>query len=213
MIQYIRPHIVLDRVPEEKRNITFLLPNRFSHYLVFETMVLLALEQIVWPKKIFEFGTFLGETTFHFSLNGPEDVQVITLDLGACNIETANLDTREWALADYALTNKPYFVSRPESTRITQIFGNSKTIDLSPYFRSCQFVYIDGGHTIDVIEADTENAFKMLNKEKPSVIVWHDYGNPNYPDVKKYLSTLAKKVPIYSICETRIVFYMEGLLL
>lgn len=207
----IRPHIVLDLVGDDERRVNVMLPNKSSDNLILETMIILALEKTVSPQKVFEFGTYLGETTLHLAMNCAEGGSVFTLDLCVADVDKIDLDQRERALAERAVDNEPCFVSEAESERITRITGDSQTIDLSEHFGTCQFVYVDGGHAKDVIRSDTENAFKLLKQGEPSVIVWHDYGNPNYPDVKEYLDALSDSIPIFSVADTRIAFHGKAL--
>ncbi len=80
--------------------------------------------------------------------------------------------------------------------------GNSLTFDSAPYHRSMDLVFVDGGHDRKTLAADTANAFRMA---RHGCIVWHDYGNPEYPDVKEYLDGMT--APIFHVEESRMAFW------
>src|SRR3954470_18034265 len=49
--------------------------------MLLETFLLLACRHIVGARRLFEFGTFLGSTTYSLALNTPDDAEIFTLDL------------------------------------------------------------------------------------------------------------------------------------
>jgi len=210
LIISVRPHKVFDLVTTQERRVNMILPDKSSDNLVLETMIILALEKAVSAQKVFEFGTYLGETTSILAMNSGGG-HVVTLDLDTSSLDMVSLDRREQALATRAVENEPCFIGQVEARSITRLLGDSCTIDLSEYYNTCQFVYVDGGHTMDVIRSDTENAFRFLRKEGPGIIAWHDYGNPDYPDVKEFLDILSKTFTVFLVAETRIAFYLKGI--
>ena len=72
-----------------------------------------------------------------------------------------------------------------------------------------QMIFIDGNHEVNYVKKDTENALKMIS-EAPSCIAWHDYGNPQFPELKSYIDDLAKIYKIYHVENTMIAFHLRG---
>ena len=90
--------------------------------------------------------------------------------------------------------------------KVTQHFGNSLSYDFSSLVGTCQFCFIDGGHSRQHLESDTANAMKLLGER--GVIVWHDY-NIQHRDVRYYLKQLSKTVKLYHIEGTRLAVYFK----
>lgn len=44
----------------------------------------------------------------------------------------------------------------------------------------------------------------------PSCIVWHDYGNPEFPELTAYIENLATTKQIYHVENTMLAFYLNG---
>jgi len=65
-------------------------------------------------------------------------------------------------------------------------------------------VYIDRGHTYNVIKSDTENALKIIANH--GIIVWDDYGLA-HPDVKLFLDKLSFKKELFLDMRTGFVFF------
>lgn len=128
------------------------------------------------PKTIFEIGTFDGRTTLNFALNTDPKSTLYTLDLP----QTAMNDVKyDLATGEETYVNKKMsgarFINTEYENRITQLYGDSATFDLSPYFNSIDFIFLDGSHSYDYVISDSQNALKLLKNGK-GVIVWHDYG-------------------------------------
>jgi hypothetical protein len=41
-------------------------------------------------------------------------------------------------------------------------------------------------------------------------VVWHDYGNPQFPELTQYLEELSAQMPIYHIEDTMLAFHLLG---
>ena len=67
------------------------------------------------------------------------------------------------------------------------------------------FVFIDGGHTYDIIKSDTEKSFQMV---KNGIIIWHDYNSKIHGDVTTYLNELSKDKKIFHIENTMLAFHI-----
>lgn len=82
--------------------------------------------------------------------------------------------------------------------------GDGTTIVKGGY----DLIFIDGGHTSEIIENDTKLALAML--AKGGCIAWHDYGSKVHTEVTKYLDKLSCDRCLFSIGSTSIVFHSEN---
>ena len=101
------------------------------------------------------------------------------------------------------------FHDSDQHERITELFGDSTTFDFTILIGQMEFILIDGGHHIDVVHSDTENALKLLSPNAPACIVWHDYQNPAY-EITGYLDRLSENLPLFHVEETKYVFYLAN---
>ncbi len=189
MILPVRPHFLFDQVKEEDRLISIPLPERNSGSpSLLETYLLMAVGKIVRPKRIFEIGTYTGQTTRNLSRNFPE-AEIFTLDLD------------------------PFHAEIPAASypSVTRMQAHSMQFDFTPWYGTCGLVFVDGGHDYATVKADTETALKLLLAPHssvpfgPSAIVWHDYGNVQFPDVTKYL--LSVNLSIHHVLDTQIAVF------
>jgi predicted O-methyltransferase YrrM len=138
------------------------------------------------PRTIFEIGTFDGSTTLLLARAAPE-AQIYTLDLppdspvvnetGATN-HLAKVGS--WGVR---------FRDQPEAGRITQLFGDSRHYDFSPYYGKVDLVIVDGGHTAECVTPDSENALRMLSAG--GVVIWDDY-EELWPSVYQSVDAVAR---------------------
>lgn len=205
MITKLRPHRIFDLVPPGEKAATICLPEKKSVTSMLERGILLSLVKAVKPGTIFEFGTFLGETTFMLAENSSAHVH--TLDLGS-SFDSAILDGFEKKNLAGHRSEKKQFEDRACSSRVTQLLGDSTLFDFTPYLRRMQFVLIDGGHQLEVVTKDTASAFQMLDPAMPGCIIWHDYLNPHY-QITEYLDGLSSEHRLYHVEETKYVVYFN----
>lgn len=170
----VRPREIfnlLPRVPKMDRLIQVPMPHgpygdevRMGINLL-ETFLLIALAKHAKAERIFEFGTYQGDTALALSLNLPE-----------CRIVTIDRDD-----------HTPCF----HGTNICRVLADST--DFKPAgFRRFQLVFIDGGHSIETFENDTRLAYEL--RAPQGLIVWHDCGNPAFPHIEKYLEDRAVRI-------------------
>ncbi len=152
---------------------------------------------------IFEIGTFNGRTALTLAMNLPE-AMVYTLDLppdGRPQLQVAG--------HDHFLLNQPVsrvYEGRSEAQRIVQLFGDSATFDFSPYARRCQLVYVDGAHSLEYLENDTEVAFRIVDDR--AAIIWDDYWRPA-EGVVRYLNSRNKNLRLYRLPASRLVLWLS----
>lgn len=170
---------------------------------------LAAITQCSQPKKIFEFGTYLGVSALTFAANSSSDCKIFTLDLPNesdvdINHELNSLDSNLVIQSRYRVGEA--FVDSDYAERITQIFEDSMTFKPDAQLCDMDLVFVDGGHSTPLVSKDTENAFKMLSHK--GIIVWDDYFHA-YPDIVGFLDNLSNTLPLYSIPGTNLVIYSK----
>lgn len=167
-------------------------------------LIVSALAKLLECERIFEFGTYRGDTAWLLAHNLPL-ADIYTLDLGGA--EAA-------ARAELELTDPEYFANwdrgsrfrgTPEASRITQLFGDSATFDFAPYSGTIDLAYIDASHSYGYVRSDTEAAFGILSEL--GTIVWDDY--TQYSGIYAYLNEIAPSLdaPIYHIQGTQLALY------
>jgi hypothetical protein len=203
-VKHIRPYQVfallescpLDRIAQVK------IPYRRDIKLL-ETFLLVTTMRVVNAKRIFEFGTFMGSTTLNLALNAPDDAEIFSLDLGAEDVSGLQQDPSDALLTQMHIEEpRLEFENTPVDQKITRLIGNSRVFDYSPWEDSIDIVFIDGGHDYTTVKSDTENALKIIRREAPACIFWHDYGHPQYSENTAFLDELSDKLDIFHVEDT-----------
>lgn len=160
-----------------------------------ELLVLARLAAALAPRAVFEIGTFDGRTTRTLAENAPA-ARVVTLDLPAADVARAALPLDP---ADLAYVQKPTsgarFAGTPCAARITQVYGDSATVDTAPWDGTMDLVFVDGSHAAEYVAADSRTALRLL-RPTGGVVVWHDYGT--WADVTATLDALAAEDPAFA---------------
>jgi len=171
-----------------------------------ETAVLIALLKALQARHVFEIGTLYGLQTLNLAANLPPGGHVWTLDLDDAAFAQARQteQDREISRRHLAAANELAFAVEPWAEKVTRLRGDSNLFDFTPYLKQVDLVYIDGGHDRRTVESDTNSALKMLDPERPGAVVWHDYGNPAYPEVQAALDEWANGRNLYAVAETQL---------
>lgn len=175
-----------------------------------ETWVLCNLAKTA--RRIFEFGTASGKTTYLLARNAPDDAEVVTLTLdteasAAYRAEAGDARAARRAALDESLAA---FVYRgtPVERKVTQLFGDSKAFDETPYLGSFDLVFVDGSHARSYVESDSRKALRMLRPG--GLVLWHDYAGPRHArGVYEALNALARELPLRRIDGTMLVAYRK----
>ena len=162
-------------------------------------------------KKIFEFGTCSGKTTYLFSENSPADCEIYTITLKKDQTENVSYISSDNRIAkrnalDESIYEKFFFTGKKSEKKIKVIFQDSKKLDISNFKNKFDLIFIDGGHTYSCVKNDTEKSFEMVKNN--GLIFWHDY-NPakkSASDVVKYLDEISDKHNIFHIKRTHMCF-------
>jgi hypothetical protein len=163
-------------------------------------------------KLMFEFGTASGRTAYLWARNSPPDARVVTLTLreedlleytrepgdAAFDVENARTESRFTTF---------YYSGTPVESKVTQLYGDSKAFDESPWAGQCDLVFVDGSHALSYVQSDSRKALRLV---KPGgVVLWHDYRGPRLPGVFAGLNELARELPLRLVAGTSLVVYRK----
>ena len=162
-------------------------------------------------KRMFEFGTCTGKTTYLWARNSPLDAQVVTVTLPPDHLgeytQESGDDPRD---VQHALRESShiYFLysGTPVAAKIKQLYSDTKTLDVSPWAGSCDLVFVDGSHAYSYVVSDGAKALELVAPR--GLVLWHDYKGPVLaPGVYRALNELAKRLPLVRIEGTTLVAY------
>ena len=147
-------------------------------------------------RTFFEFGTCTGKTAYLWARNAPPDARVVTITLAPTQRDSYRTDASDnaqdvaFALAESDFTEFLY-TGTPEEARITQLYGDSKQFDETPYRDWADLVFVDGSHAESYVRSDSEKAMRIV---KPGgLVLWHDYAGPRHaPGVFRALNALVE---------------------
>ena len=178
----------------------------------YEAWIISSLSKV--SKKIFEFGTCSGKTTYLMGLNSSDDTRIIsiTLDPNDLNdLKKKDIDNKVSFrnIIQESVYEKFLFSEKEVEKKIKIIFQNSLNFEHNKYKNEMDLIFIDGGHTYSVVKNDSEKSFDMLSSS--GIILWHDYvpGKRSARDVVKYLNEISKKKIIYKIKDTSLCIFIN----
>jgi Methyltransferase domain len=214
VIETIKAYKLFNLVDEKspcRRLVAMKIPIRrrieFADYSLrlLELMSVIASIRIVGAERMFEFGTFCGNTTLHMALNSSIESRIWTLDADDAVLEREGLrEIYSW---------RTEFPLEFEGTRVEGkihcLRGDSHTFDFSEWAGKMDLVLIDGDHSREGVDSDTRNARKMIG-ERSGVIVWHDYQNPDCIPNTKFLDELSEELPIFHIRESMLALHFTN---
>ncbi|HTR37112.1 MAG TPA: class I SAM-dependent methyltransferase [Bryobacteraceae bacterium] len=172
-----------------------------------EVMTLCAIAQFLGARKIFEIGTYDGNTTLNLAANVPDDGRVTTVDLPQ-NWDRQfvyNVPNNHWNVTDRNRIGIQFQGTKYES-RIRQVLGDSAKLDWTQLDGPFDLIFIDGCHYREYVKADTENALR--NIRPGGVIVWHDYGD--IKDVSRVVDEAARRISVRVVRGTRLAVGWQG---
>jgi hypothetical protein len=166
-------------------------------------------------RLVFELGTATGKTTWLLARNAAADARIVTLTLSPATAHEYRAGRGDDAAAQSAALDESAFASfvysgTAEAAKVTQVFGDSKAFDESPYADQCDLVFVDGSHARSYVESDSRKALRMV---KPGgIVLWHDYAGPHHsPGVFAALNALARELPLVHVAGTMLVAYRRPL--
>ena len=162
-------------------------------------------------RMMFEFGTCTGKTAYLWARNSPPDARVVTLTLAPENVASYKRDAADdandvkFALRESTHTDFLYSGSSV-ADKVEQLFGDSKTFDVSPWTGRCDLVFVDGSHAYSYVVSDSAKALELV--APGGLVLWHDYAGPRHaPGVYRALNELSQRVPLVRLEGTTLVAY------
>lgn len=127
-----------------------------------EMAALASLVAVRRPRRLLEFGTCDGASTWHLWANAPADAQITTLDLPSGTKAAGSSDEGLQGIAA-----RPFL---PRDPRVRLVEADSR--DWSPDLSEVEFCFIDAGHSYACVRNDTEKALSVMSPG--GLLVWHD---------------------------------------
>jgi hypothetical protein len=164
-------------------------------------------------RRMFEFGTCTGKTTYLWARNSPGDARVVTVTLGSDHLDDYRVDAADDATdVQFALRESTHgeflYSGTPEAAKVEQLFADSKALDVSPWAGTCDLVFVDGSHAYSYVVSDSAKAFELA--APGGLVLWHDYAGPRHaPGVFRALNELASRIPLVRIEGTTLVAYRK----
>lgn len=211
-MHHIRPWRLFSLVPEKdpaSRLVMMKIPLRRvesqdDHSLrLLDMMCIIAAIRIVQAKKIFEIGTFRGNTTLHMALNSDENSEIYTLDADEETIASMGM-TKMYEWRNHF---PPEYDGCQVDHKIHQMTGNSQKFDFNPYVGQIDLMLIDADHSYLGVMSDTNNALEVV--KSTGCIAWHDYLNPTTSGNTFYLDELSDEIDLFHIEDTTTVLHFR----
>ena len=178
----------------------------------YEAWIISSLSKI--SKKIFEFGTCSGKTTYLMGLNSSVDAEIVSMTLNPDDLNNVKKKGKDNKVSfrniiQESIYEKFLFSDEEVEKKIKIIFQNSLNLEHDKYKNEMDLIFIDGGHTYSVVKSDSEKSFEMLNEN--GIILWHDYvpGKRSARDVVKYINEISKQKKIYKIKNTSLCIFIN----
>jgi hypothetical protein len=174
-----------------------------------ELLILALVTRVLKPSKIFEIGTFMGQTTSAFVLNAPHRATVVTLDLPPETDTDPNAISRRYIDTDVVLVKQrkvgSFLAQAGLDGRYQQIFCDSMRFDPAPHAGTVELGFIDGAHSREYVENDTRKMAMMMADR--GLVFWHDYGGKGrFRGLSEYLETLARTIELYRVPRTSLAW-------
>lgn len=169
-------------------------PQEMPLFLPYEQAVLAAIVRFTAPRRLLEFGTAQGQTTFALAANSPPDAEIDTVDI------TRWTDyTRKCLRGDETIG--ACHRASPYAGKVRQVFRQAPDdlpTELAERRGDYAYVHVDGDHSYTGVKTDTLAALDLAAHD--AIITWHDfYMFPDYvaqpPEqrgVYPYLNELAR---------------------
>jgi predicted O-methyltransferase YrrM len=164
-------------------------------------------------RAMLEIGTATGKTAYLWARNASDGAEIVTVTLAPDQLNAYTKergDTRKdirRAHEESAFTSFLYS-GTPAESRITQLFGDSKDLDVSPYLEHFDLIFVDGSHAYSYVLSDSRKVQRMC--APGGLILWHDYrGARRAKGVFRGLNELARELPLVHVAGTSFVAYRK----
>ena len=200
-------------------------PTAIGSISLLEAACMTAVARILRPRRIFEFGTFLGYSTSLFLANSEASCQVVSVDLGDVSADLAGAgDYSDAELRSDDRKNDDHLrltqarlgplylreLGDHDRGRLTLLHQDSRTLDTGALGLdgAVDLVFVDGGHDLATIASDTRKARRMLGGS--GAILWHDFNSGIHGEVTRYMASEAAQDIVLSIPGTLLAIGLTG---
>ena len=210
------PTVNLNKVfPDELEKGAINLENFLGHWgnvSIEELCKICLIVKWLKPRRILEMGTYNGMTTLQMALNAPPDSKVYTVDLPPDFAATVQLGKIDEMISKHFCDRfntkiGSYFQGRRD-VHITQLWGETGTIDYSVLGGAVDVIFVDAAHDYANKRLDTEIAFRIVSPQ--GAILWHNYADICAPDVTRCLSEYAENKRIFHLRNTSLAVFFAG---
>lgn len=224
-IYAVKPRVILQRLEESPLANDLLLvplpPSTLGSIPVFDAVVLACVIKLVRPKRVLEFGTFLGYSTRIILENSDDDCEIVSIDLPHGSKQgDSSLDVTDMQLHSSAAINDDFLrqlqfrhgaryldsLTASQQRRLNLIKADSRQVkpdSLVNEAGACfDLIFIDGGHDAETIASDSALAFATASGK--ATVVWHDFGSTIHTDVTDFINKSARHLRILSVKGTLI---------
>jgi predicted O-methyltransferase YrrM len=136
----------------------------------FELFTIAAITSRMKPELAVEIGTFDGRGTMAIAANTTGRIYTINLPPDFIDLNPAKADVFDVQLSRKVVSGERLLA--PEKNHVVQLFADSTKLDFEQ-FRGAGLIFIDGGHTYEVVKSDTEKALQVIDRQS-GMILWHD---------------------------------------
>jgi predicted O-methyltransferase YrrM len=171
---------------------------RFGNVKQHEMILICAAARYLHARRIVEFGTFDGLTTWHLAVNCP-DAEVLTIDLPLDHSARSSPVHDRGVGKIHGVAVGSHFQGTQEAGRIEQVLCDSMDFDPAPLAGSVDLTFIDASHEYHHVMNDTDKALIMTRPG--GLIVWHDYSKW-WPGVQRCLDALSKDRDVFQVAGT-----------
>jgi predicted O-methyltransferase YrrM len=225
----VKPRVILRRLEElfeRPLDLSMTFPSsEIGSITLLEGAALVGLMHILKAKHVFEFGTFLGYTTALLAKNLPDAGKVYSLDLEVTEEEiekysklsqeevlSSDVDNDNFLRMTQAMKKERYVKALPSQARSKVTLLKSDSMKFDPRSadleNSVELVFVDGGHTRDIIANDTQKSELMLSPS--GIVAWHDFNSNIHSQVTDFILERAKSNTIFHVQSTMIAFQVYG---
>jgi len=221
----IRPKILFQLVEKkfQNQNVSFVVnipSSEIGGLTLLEHSILVSLIKLLSPKEIFEFGTYMGASSFVMAANSDDKTQITTLDIPAQELsinssydeKLSDIKNDNFLRESFVNKGAIYINQADEKTKskINQIYHNSHNLDLDKnnLLNRFDFIFIDGGHDYKTIKNDTEKALKMAKKD--AIIIWHDFKSNLHTNVTDFIKEFSCNHSVIHVEPSMIAFTLLG---
>lgn len=221
----VKPRVFLKRFEElpfanDLLNLPF-PPSVLGSIPVFDAVILACVLKIVRPKRVLEFGTFLGYSTRVMLENSEDDCEIVSIDLPhGSKHGDLSLDVTDLALHSSASINDDFLrqlqfrsgaryldsLTASQQRRLNLLKIDSRQLNPKSLVAETDdrfdLIFIDGGHDAETIASDSALAFATASGR--ASIVWHDFGSIIHTDVTDFINKSAQDRRILSVQGTLI---------